>query len=100
MRIFVPVSTPGGAVIDIFFRTRTSPDPEHVGQRSLGTVPLPKHIGHGRCTAKPPWPNEIVPRPEHSGHVVILAPGAAPDPRQVAHSSLTSSSMGTLPPSA
>ena len=36
------------------------------------------HMGHGRFTAKPPWPNEITPRPEHSGQTFTVAPGAAP----------------------
>src|SRR5438270_2041392 len=43
-----------------------SPDPWQVGQRSDGTVPRPRHIGQGRCTANPPWPNEIDPRDRKS----------------------------------
>ena len=31
-------------MIITFFRVRTSPAPLHVGHRSLGTVPFPKHI--------------------------------------------------------
>ena len=83
-----------------FFRARTSPEPVHVGQRSLGIWPRPTHIGQGRFTAKPPCPKEITPRPEHSGHTFTDAPGAAPLPWHVPHSSVTSSSTGILPPNA
>src|SRR5579863_10498351 len=86
-RIFDPESTPDGTVMFTFFRLRCSPDPPHVGHFSDGTVPLPRHIGHGLFTAKPPCPNEIVPRPPHSGQVRIFAPGAAPLPWHVTHSS-------------
>src|SRR5215212_10106003 len=79
-RIFDPVSTPGGTVIRTFFRVLTSPLPLHVGHGCEGTCPLPRHIGHGRLTANPPWPHDTTPRPEHSGHVFIVAPGAAPLP--------------------
>src|SRR3954469_11665548 len=79
-RVLVPLSTPGGTVIITFFRALTSPEPLQVGHRSEGTCPRPRHIGQGRCTANPPCPKEIVPRPLHSGHVWIFAPGAAPDP--------------------
>src|SRR3970040_1598676 len=99
-RIFDPVSTPEGTVMINLFLLPSSPAPPHAGHRTLGTPPLPRHIGHGRFTAKPPWPNEIVPRPPHSGHAWILAPLAAPEPPHVAHSSFTSSSIGTLPPGA
>src|SRR4029078_12358077 len=61
-RIFVPLSTPSGTVIITFFLERTSPEPPQVGHRSLGTVPLPRHIGHGRCTAKPPRTNALMSR--------------------------------------
>src|SRR3972149_7661950 len=64
-RIFDPVSTPEGTVMMTFFLLRFSPAPPHAGHRTLGTPPLPRHIGHGRFTANPPWPNEIVPRPPH-----------------------------------
>src|SRR5215207_8149801 len=99
-RILVPVSTPVGTVIETFFRVRTSPAPAHVGHLSVGTCPRPRHTGQGRFTAKPPWPKLIVPRPLHSSQVTSLAPGAAPVPWQVPHSSFRSSSTGTLPPSA
>ena len=82
------------------FSTRTSPSPWHVGHRWEGTLPLPRHTGQGRVTAKLPWPNEIVPRPLHSGHVEIVAPGAAPLPPHVGQTSLTGSVTGTLPPKA
>src|SRR5687768_18370512 len=36
----------------------------------------------------------------HSGQVFSVAPGAAPEPWHVGHSSFTSSCTGTLPPSA
>src|SRR5918911_540448 len=81
-------------------RARTSPEPPQVGQRSDGTCPRPRHIGHGRLTAKPPCPKEIIPRPLHSGQVLKVAPGAAPFPWHVGHSSFTSRLMGTFPPSA
>src|SRR5688572_508346 len=99
-RIFVPVSEPGGTEIMTFFRLRSSPAPLHFGQRSDGICPRPRHIGHGRLTAKPPWPNEITPRPLHSGHTLSVAPGAAPLPLHTSHSSLTSSSTDTLSPTA
>src|SRR3954471_24883862 len=99
-RIFVPVSTPVGTVIDTFFRVPPSPVPAQVGHRSVGTCPRPRHTGHGRFTANPPWPNEITPRPLHSGQVLSCAPGAAPVPWHVPYSSLTSRSIGTLPPRA
>src|SRR5712691_12750265 len=63
-------------------------------------VPLPRHIGQGRFTANPPWPNDTVPRPLHSGHVLIVAPGAAPLPPQVGHTSGIGRVIGTFPPSA
>ena len=58
------------------------------------------HMGHGRFTANPPCPNEMTPRPEHSGQTFTVAPGAAPLPWQVPHSSVTSSSIGIFPPDA
>src|SRR2546423_4289323 len=82
------------------FSTRSSPLPWHVGQRCDGTVPLPRQTGHGRLTAKPPWPNETVPRPLHSGHVLMVAPFAPPDPPHVGHTSGIASVIGTVPPSA
>ena len=82
------------------FSTCTSPEPWQVGQRSLGTFPLPRHTGQGRLTAKLPWPKEIVPRPLHSGQVEIVAPGAAPRPLHVGHTSGSVSVIGILPPSA
>src|SRR5690606_26213547 len=60
--------------------------------------PRPRQAGHGRLTAKPPWPNEMVPRPLHSGQVVSLEPGLAPVPPQVAQASVIVSATGTLPP--
>src|SRR5690606_17485642 len=99
-RILDPESTPGGTVMSTFFFVRTSPAPPQVGHGSDGMLPRPRHMGHGRLTAKPPCPNEITPRPLHSGQVREMLPGAAPLPLQVAHSSVTSSSTGTLPPRA
>src|SRR6266850_4639302 len=84
-RIFIPVSVPSGTVTAILRRARTSPDPPQLWHRSLGICPRPRHWGHGRCTANPPCPNEIVPRPPHSGHVCILEPGAPPLPLQTGH---------------
>src|SRR5687768_13924114 len=99
-RILLPSSTPAGTVTASLRRARISPVPWQVGQRCEGTWPRPRHTGQGRVTANPPCPNEIVPRPEHSVHALNVAPGAAPLPLHVEHSSLTSSSMFTLPPSA
>src|SRR5882762_9282780 len=82
------------------FSTRTSPAPWHVGQRCDGTVPLPRQTGQGRFTANPPWPNETVPRPLHSGHVLMVAPFAAPVPLHVGQTSGITSVIGTVPPSA
>src|SRR3989449_6532032 len=82
----VPSSVPGGMVIVRCFWARTSPEPSQVGQRCAGTLPRPRHTGQGRCTAKPPCPNEIVPRPLHSGHVEKRVPGAPPEPLQVGRS--------------
>src|SRR6185437_9917517 len=79
-RTRVPVSVPDGTVMFSVLRVRTSPAPLHVGQVFDGTCPRPRHIGHGRFTAKPPCPNDIVPRPLHSGHVFHVAPGAPPLP--------------------
>src|SRR5215208_6774842 len=97
-RMREPESVPGGTVIMTRLRVRTSPAPLHVGHRSLGIWPRPRHIGQGRVTANPPWPNEIVPLPLHSGQVRKVAPGAPPLPWHVGHSSVTSRSTGTLPP--
>ena len=80
------------------FSVRTSPPPPHLGQTSEGIVPRPRQAGHGRLTAKPPCPKEIVPRPLHSSQVVTLAPGAAPLPPQVEQASVTGKVTGTLPP--
>src|SRR5215467_11800023 len=96
----MPSSVPGGTVTMIRFCTCTSPDPLHVGHAWLGTLPLPRHTGHGRFTAKLPCPKEIVPRPLHSGHCEIVAPGAAPLPPHVGHTSVIGRLMGILPPSA
>src|SRR5882762_10864131 len=82
------------------FSTRTSPAPWQVGQRCDGTVPFPRQTGHGRLTAKPPCPNETVPRPLHSGHVLTVAPFAAPLPPHVGQTSGIESVIGTVPPSA
>src|SRR2546425_9252744 len=96
----VPSSVPGGIVMLRCFWARTSPEPWHVGQRCAGTLPHPRHTGQGRCTAKPPCPNEILPRPLHSGHVETVVPGAPPEPLQVGHTSGSVSVTGTFPPSA
>src|SRR2546430_2645850 len=96
-RNFVPSSVPAGTVSTRRFSTRTSPLPPQVRHRSEGTRPLPRHTGHGRFTAKPPCPNEITPRPRHSGQVDSVAPGAAPLPLQVGHTSAIGSVTGTLP---
>src|SRR3989441_8019599 len=82
------------------FWARTSPEPWQVGQACAGTFPRPRHTGHGRCTAKPPCPNEIVPRPLHSGQVEKVVPGAPPEPLQVGQTSGSVSVTGTFPPSA
>src|SRR5258705_11957661 len=82
------------------FSIRTSPAPWQVGQRCDGTVPLPRHPGHGRLTAKPPCPNEPVPRPLHSGPVLTVAPFAAPDPPHVGQTSGMARVIGTVPPMA
>ena len=99
-RTRVPSSVPGGTVIISCFSTRTSPAPWQVPQRCDGMRPLPRHIGHGRLTANPPWPKETVPRPLHSGQVEIVAPGAAPLPLHVGQTSAIASVTGSLPPKA
>src|SRR2546428_392070 len=76
-RMRMPSSVPGGTVMIKRFSTRTSPAPWQVPHRVEGTRPLPRHTGHGRLTAKPPCPKEIVPRPWHSGQTEMVAPGAA-----------------------
>ena len=43
----MPSSVPEGTVIMRRFSTCTSPEPWQVGQRSLGTFPLPRHTGQG-----------------------------------------------------
>src|SRR5256886_9984463 len=96
----VPSSVPGGTVMIRRFSTRISPAPWQVPHRVEGTRPLPRHTGHGRLTAKPPCPKEIVPRPLHSGQTEMVAPGAAPSPPHVGHTSAIGSVTGTLPPSA
>src|SRR6058998_793669 len=82
----VPSSVPGGIVIVRCF--------------CAGTSPRPRQTGQGRCTAKPPCPNEIVPRPLHSGHVEKVVPGAPPEPLHVGQTSGSVSVTGTFPPSA
>src|SRR3989442_737514 len=95
-----PSSTPAGTSTVMRFSMRTSPLPWHVGQRCEGTVPFPRHTGQGRLTAKPPCPNDTVPRPLHSGHVLTVAPLAAPVPPQVGQTSGIAKVIGTDPPSA
>ncbi len=56
------------------------------------------HSGQVRFTEKPPWPRLTVPRPSHTGQVSMLAPGAAPEPSHVAHSSRMGTFTVTLPP--
>src|ERR1044072_1358998 len=82
------------------FSTRSSPLPWHVGQRCDGTVPFPRPPAQGRLTANPPCQNETVPRPLHSGQVLIVAPLAPPLPPHVGHTSGIASVIGTVPPSA
>src|SRR5258707_12973237 len=96
----VPSSVPGGTVTMIRFCTCTSPEPLQVGHAWLGTLPLPRHTGQGRFTAKLPCPKEIVPRPLHSEHWAIVAPGAAPLPPHVGHTSVIGILMGIFPPNA
>ena len=95
-----PVSVAGGTVIDTRFSVRTSPAPRQVGHGCEGILPRPRHWGQGRFTAKPPWPNEIVPRPLHSGQVDQVAPGAPPLPPQVGQASVTGMVTVIFPPSA
>ncbi len=99
-RTRVPVSVAGGTVTSSSFWVTCSPVPAQVGHRSDGTLPRPRQTGHGRLTAKPPCPNEMVPRPLHSSQVVIVAPGAAPLPPQVGQASVIESISGILPPTA
>src|SRR5215218_10270705 len=94
-----PVSVPGGTVIEILRSVRTSPAPRHVGHFSDGIFPRPRHWGQGRLTAKLPCPNEIVPRPWHSGQVENVAPGAPPLPVHVGQVSVTGKVTGIFPPS-
>src|SRR5438093_1275746 len=98
-----PLPAPGSIFLESGPAPRRSgppPQPGHVEQRSEGTVPFPRHIAHGRFTANPPWPNDTVPRPLHSGHVLIVAPGAAPLPPQVGQTSGIGRVIGIFPPSA
>src|SRR5579862_5571856 len=98
-RTLLPVSVPAGTVISTFLRLRTSPMPLHVGHRCDGTRPRPRHTGHVRVTANPPCPRDTTPRPLHSEQILNVAPGAPPEPWHVGHGSVTSRSIGTLPPS-
>src|SRR5205809_678142 len=103
MRNFWPCGVPGGTLSTTRFPSRVRTlifEPRQVGQRCAGTLPRPRHTGQGRCTAKPPCPNEIVPRPLHSGHVEKVVPGAPPEPLQVGQTSGSVSVTGTFPPSA
>ena len=95
-----PDSVAGGTVMATRFSVRTSPAPLQVGHGWEGTRPRPRHWGHGRFTAKPPWPNEMVPRPLHSGQVDHVAPGAPPLPLQVGHDSVTGIVTVIFPPMA
>ena len=70
---------------------RSSPTPPQVGHGCDGIRPRPRHCGHGRLTENPPCPNEMVPRPPHSGQVEKVAPGAPPVPVQVGQISFTAS---------
>ena len=92
------VSVAGGTVMVTRFSVRTSPAPRQVGHGCEGILPRPRHCGQGRLTAKPPWPNEIVPRPSHSGQVDHVAPGAPPLPAQVGQASVTGMVTVILPP--
>src|SRR5437879_13184713 len=96
----VPSSVPGGIVIVRCFWARTSPEPWHVGQRCTGTLPRPRHTWHGRCTAKPPCPNEIVPRPLHSAHGEKDDPAAPPEPPLDRHTSDSGGHTARQPPGA
>src|SRR5262249_4802602 len=100
MRMRVPVSVPGGTVMFTWRSVRTSPAPWQVGHGWDGMRPRPRHWGHGRFTAKPPWPNEMVPLPLHSGQVDQVAPGAPPEPAQVGQGSVTCRVTATFPPNA
>src|SRR5690606_32779070 len=99
-RSFEPVSTPDGTFSRICRFSLTCPLPAQTAHGFVGTEPRPRHTGHGRVTAKPPWPNEMVPDPLHSGQVFGLLPGALPEPPHVAHESVTGTLMLTLPPRA
>ena len=89
----------GWHVITTRRSVRTSPAPAQVGHGWDGILPAAAALGHGRLTAKPPWPNEMVPRPLHSGQVDQVAPGAPPVPGRSGQVSVTASVTGTLPPS-
>ena len=97
-RTFDPASTPFGTVILNRRFWRTVPLPLQALHGDSGISPRPKQAGHGRFTAKPPWPKEIEPVPLHSLHFFASVPGDAPDPSQVAHSSVIGTSMEILPP--
>ncbi len=98
IRTFEPSSTPAGMSTFSFRRLRTAPLPRHTRHGSEGVRPRPMHSGQGRFTENPPWPKLTVPRPSHCWQVSMVEPGAAPDPSQVAHSSVTGTFTVTLPP--
>ena len=60
---------------------RPSPEPFHVRHGFDGTWPRPRHIGHGRLAAKPPWPKGMIPRPAPPGHVRPVPTGPPAVPR-------------------
>src|SRR5436309_4423335 len=79
-RIFVPSLTPAGIFTVYRFVLRSRPEPWQRGHGSSITVPLPRQRGHGVDSPKSPWLSILTPRPLHSGQIVGVVPGFAPEP--------------------
>ena len=81
--IRAPLLTPAGILTWNVRVRRTDPAPLHVAHGVSMMRPVARHRRHGCAIEKKPWLTAISPLPSHSGHVIGLVPGAAPDPWQV-----------------
>ena len=79
----MPVSTPGGTFTSTADFSATPPAPPQAGQRSVMTLPSPRHWPQVREMAKNPCWSRISPVPPQVGHGRGWVPGLAPLPLQV-----------------
>src|SRR3954454_21602054 len=94
-----PSFTPAGMFTAYFLTWRVWPDPWHVGQGSLISVPVPPHWRHGCEIEKRPCDSASTPRPWQRLQTVGLVPGFAPVPRPVGQGGASGTVTDTCPPS-